>query len=221
MVPTRAACPPVHWRCESPKNSRTALPSEREEPLQFVPFRWACRPVSSLNASNTANVCVSKRTANHAVVPGSAATRPCAPERKGKTSSSLPGLALSSANSEKRVIFCTPDSDTYKNSEKTAVFRARHSALRQSAEWSRTASARAGLMPRNRWSIAAGSSRFSAIILSLASPPRTTSNASARIPATIASATADAGSRPKPSSGPARLDFIIGVSVPPGYTVRT
>jgi hypothetical protein len=29
-------------------------------------------------------------------------------------------------------------------------------------------------------------------------------------------ATAEAGSRVKPGSGPARFDFIVGVSVPPG-----
>jgi len=46
-----------------------------------------------------------------------------------------------------------------------------------------------------------------------------TSKASASIPARIASATALAGSRAKPSSGPAFDERIIGVSVAPGYTV--
>jgi hypothetical protein len=41
-------------------------------------------------------------------------------------------------------------------------------------------------------------------------------NALVSMPSTMAAATAEAGSREKPSSGPARLDFIIGVSVAPG-----
>ena len=67
-----------------------------------------------------------------------------------------------------------------------------------------------------RSSIAAGLSRLSAIIWARVSPPRMTSKASVSMPSIVASATADAGSRPNPSSGPARFVFIIGVSVPPG-----
>src|SRR5260221_5522866 len=83
--------------------------------------------------------------------------------------------------------------------------------LCQIAEWSFTASSRAGFSPRNRSSTAAGSSRLRAIILARVSPPRITSKAFASIPSTMASATAEAGPREKPSSGPARPAFIIRV----------
>jgi hypothetical protein len=85
-----------------------------------------------------------------------------------------------------------------------------------SAEWSRTASASADLRSMNRLSRAARSSRFKAIIFARASPPRMTSKASYSIPSMTAAATAPAGSRVKPSSGPARDERIIGVSVAPG-----
>jgi hypothetical protein len=73
-----------------------------------------------------------------------------------------------------------------------SFFDVRRRGSDHSAEWSFTASSRAGFRPRNRSSTAAGLSRLSAIICTRASPPRITSNALVSMPSTMAAATAEA-----------------------------
>jgi hypothetical protein len=79
-----------------------------------------------------------------------------------------------------------------------------------------TASSSAVFKPGKRSSTAAGLLAIECEHLSQGLAATDYLDAPVSMPSAMASATAEAGSRVKPGSGPARFDFIIGVSVPPG-----